>query len=181
MIENVRHLDLLLHPAKGMREVLESLCPIVRKFLADIPRHEPITTGALVERIYPVSLAKKEGAAARNRFMQVMCYAAPRDLADCAIRGPERKMKGRQKRIKPWLWSESGDKNEEAHAHARRKAELAFKKSFNHTFNFAVRRLGFTDAKRLADAVISVYDDPTMAALEAGDLKNEAGLQGEAA
>lgn len=178
MLENVRHLDLLLHPTRGMREVLDQLCPVIRKYLADIPRDAPLTTGQLVERIYPIALAKKEGHEARTRFFQVLMYAAPRDLSDCAMRGPARRMRGKTKTIKPWLWCESGDKNEEAAVLDRRRSELHFQKALKHTFGFAVRRLGFVDAKRLADAVIAIYDDPTMAALEAGDLKNEASQQG---
>ncbi len=177
MIENVRMLDAILSPVMGMRDSLDKLCPLVRKYLADVAREEPITTAQLGERLYPVALAKKDGIYARKRMFEVLCYAASRDLADCAVRGPQRRMKGRARTIRPWLWAQSGDRNREAMEQDRRAAENKFKKDLGHAFGFAVRRLGFHDAKRLADAVIAVYDDPTLAALEAGDLKYEAAQQ----
>ena len=164
-MENIPQLLTWLSPARSMREAIELLEPHVRKYLSIVPRSEPITTDALAELIFPAALAKGEGITARSRLYRVLLSMATGPLADCAERGSVRKLAGRGRPIKPWLWSQSGPRNYDAMMRDRQIAADKFDRDFRSLFRSANRRFGFEEAHAMTMAVVKQFDDPAFNSL----------------
>ena len=164
-MENLQTILDNLSPAKGSREVLNWLGPVVRAHVMHIPRNEPISTKELAELIFPIAMARGEGVIARNRMFQLLMYAAARDLADCCVRGEERWLRNKPggRKIRPWQWSTPGQRNQDGRDLDRRKAEAKYMSAFRDTMRKSVRRLGYDETKRIVAEAMAHYDDPVFA------------------
>lgn len=77
-------------------------------------RVDPVTTGALVEELFPIAEARgPDMLRARRRLFAALDANATRELACFARRGPDRKTRWRTT-VRPWLWADYGLPNSEA-------------------------------------------------------------------
>lgn len=149
----------LLAPDVPAREVNAALAKLVRIELTHVPRLSPLTTTELAEKLYPGHLARGEGLGARNRLYQALMYLAMTELADCATKGAERGMKGfGRKKIKPWLWHCSGERNQESFIKSREIALKTYEKEADALFRRVAHRLGYDEALRIFAAAQVVPD-----------------------
>lgn len=94
-----------LRPAVPWQAAYKVVAEVTRALLAAEPGGDHyLTTSDLVERLFPEHLARGEGITARRRMFSALAALAKHDLADCATRGPARKMKHLGKMVHPWHW-----------------------------------------------------------------------------
>ncbi|MDR3562067.1 MAG: hypothetical protein P4N59_11615 [Negativicutes bacterium] len=77
---------------------------VVREYLSTLPVYEMLSTDELVEHLIPPASCRGDDVTVRNRVYKALAALATHDLADCATRGPERRMAKLGKNIRPWLW-----------------------------------------------------------------------------
>lgn len=106
----------LLAPAVGWQDAYAHVERSAREYLATGKRDDNWTTTELVEALYPEQFARGDGITARARIFKALAALAPRGLADCATRGPERRLKHSNKMVRPWLWHAPAERNAEAAA-----------------------------------------------------------------
>lgn len=107
----------ILAPAKPWQTAYAAVEQYARAHLLANPCFDAgCSTEELVEALYPSRLAIGDGILARRRIYKALAALATRGLADCATRGPERKLNKIGAKIKPWLWHEPTTPNPEAQA-----------------------------------------------------------------
>ena len=102
-----------LAPDVPWRDAYATVAREARQFLVHTP-FENLSTTELVDKLYPEALARGEGITVRKRIFKALGILAKRDLADCATRGAERRVKFNPKPIRPWIWHSPAEPNPEA-------------------------------------------------------------------